>query len=82
VVDDTARIRADIEDTREELGETARALAGELDPRNRARRVARDAGDQTRERLRRLMAAGREDPRPFAAVAALLLVVLVRYRRR
>jgi MYXO-CTERM domain-containing protein len=82
VVDDTARIRADIEETREELGETARALAEELDPRTRARQAAGDAGDKARGALQRLTAAAREDPRPFAAVAAILVLALVRRRRR
>ncbi len=82
MVDDTARIRADIEETREELGETARALAEELDPRTRARQAAGDAGDKARGALQRLTAAAREDPRPFASVSEILVLALVRRRRR
>jgi len=82
MVDDTARIRSDIEETREELGQTARALADELNPRTRATRAAEDARGQARARMAQLAGAVREDPRLVAPVAGVLLVVLLRRRRR
>ena len=82
MVDDTARIRSDIEETREELGQTARALAGELDPRTRASRAAEDARGRARAQLERLVGAVRDDPRLVAPAAGILLVVLLRRRRR
>jgi len=82
MVDDTAGIRSDIDATREELGQTARALAGELNPRNRASRAAEDARSRAGARIERLTGAVREDPRLVAPVAGILLVVLLRRRRR
>jgi hypothetical protein len=82
MVDDTARIRSDIEETREELGQTARALAGELNPRTRATRAAEDVRSQARARIERLLGAVREDPRLVAPLAGILIVVLLRRRRR
>jgi hypothetical protein len=67
VADDTARIRADIDKTRAELGDTVEALATELSPRTRWQRA---------------LDALREDPRPVAGVAAALLLVLMLLRRR
>ena len=82
MVDDTARIRSDIEETREELGQTARALAGELNPRTRASRAAEDARGRARAQLERLVSAVREDPRLVAPAAGILFVVVLRRRRR
>ena len=81
MVDDTARIRSDIEETRDELGQTARALAGQLNPRARANRAAEDARGRARAQLERLVVAVREDPRLVAPAAGILLVVLLRRRR-
>jgi hypothetical protein len=67
VADDTARIRADIDKTRAELGDTVEALATELSPRTRWQRA---------------LDALREDPRPVAGAAAALLLVLMLLRRR
>jgi MYXO-CTERM domain-containing protein len=67
VADDVARIRADIEQTREDLGDTVEALAAELNPRTRSQRA---------------LDGLREDPRPLAVpVVLLVLVWLVRRRR-
>jgi MYXO-CTERM domain-containing protein len=67
VADETARIRSDIEQTRQELGQTAEALATELDPRTR---------------WQRLLDRVRQDPRPLAGVGAAVLLLLVLRRRR
>lgn len=74
MTDQTARIRADIEQTRAEMGDTVEALATELSPRTQAERA--------QERLREVVHGLREDPRPLAAPAAALVLLLLLKRRR
>jgi phage shock protein A len=78
---DAARIRSDIEQTREELGDTVQALATELDPRTQAARKAADARDRARTRWERVRQALQDDPRPAIAAGALLLLLMLRRRR-
>jgi hypothetical protein len=81
MADETARIRADIEQTREELGETVEALATELDPRTIAARKAGDARTKARAQWQRIERAVRSDPRPAIAAGALVLLLVMRRRR-
>jgi hypothetical protein len=78
---DTARIRADIEQTRESLGDTAQALATELDPRTQATRKADDVRERVRAQWERVRQAVQDDPRPAIAAGAVLLLVLLHRRR-
>ena len=78
---DPARIRADIEQTREDLGDTVEALATELDPRTQAARKAGVARERARTQWERVRQAVRDDPRPAIAAGALLLLLMLRRRR-
>jgi MYXO-CTERM domain-containing protein len=84
MADDTARLRAEVESTRAELGETVEALATELSPRTQAQRKADQAKDKARTHWQRVQEAVQEDPRRAAGagVAVVLLLVLRRRRRR
>lgn len=92
--DDIAAVRAEVEQTREELGETVEALASKADVKSRAQEKADEvrarAGD-TVERVRskaepaavEARDRARELPPPvLAGAAALVLVALVVMRRR
>jgi hypothetical protein len=77
-----AEIRADIERTREELGETVEALAAKTDVKAHAQDKLQDTRQRALNERARAVAHLRRDPRPFvrAAViaAGLLLVSLTR----
>jgi ElaB/YqjD/DUF883 family membrane-anchored ribosome-binding protein len=95
---DPAALRAEIQQTRADLGETVQALAAKADVKARLKESAAQTGARFRERaaqgtdLMREQAgqtaeAVRRDPVPWAAVAAGVLVVVavvlvVRGRRR
>jgi hypothetical protein len=81
MADETDRIRADIEQTRGELGETVQALATELDPRTHAGRAAGDVRQKARTQWQRIEQAVRSDPRPAIAAGALLVVLMLRRRK-
>ena len=72
--DDPEKIREEISDTREELGETVEALAGKADVKGQAKEKVGDVTQQVQERQT-----------PIAAVAGgvtLLVLLLVWLRRR
>ncbi len=70
--EEVAAIEADLEQTRQRLGETIDALGDKLDVRSRATRRAREVGDERGTEL--AVAAG--------VVVALVVVWVVRRRRR
>lgn len=72
-----AQIRADIERTRADLGETVAALAGKADVKARARRAARSTRVRMQHGLRRSAA-----PVAALAVAAVLVAVSVILRHQ
>ena len=81
--DETAQARARVDQAREELGDTAAALAHELDPRVRANRAVETVREDARSVADQALAAVRADPRRAAGIAAAVLAVLWwRGRRR
>jgi anti-sigma-K factor RskA len=83
-----AELRQDIERTRQQLGETAGALAAKADVKARAKQKARQVKHQATARIRlaRDEAAGGwwNDPSVLAAVAAVVLagIAITAWRRR
>ncbi len=79
-----AEIRADIEQTREELGETVEALAAKTDVKARAQDKVHEATERALDERARAAAHLRRDPRPFVVAgviaAGLLLISLARSR--
>ncbi len=92
---ETERLRAEIEQTREELGETVQALTHKMDVPARAREKLQHTRDAAQDRTRQVtepvldrgqqaVVAVRRRPVPVAAVvlAVVLLGWLLRRRRR
>jgi len=85
--DRVAALRAEIEQTRADLGETVQALAAKADVkarmRGRAHELSTELSDRSRELALRVGDAVARRPAPFAAAigAAVLVLALVRWRR-
>jgi hypothetical protein len=76
-------IREEIEDTREELGDTVAALAAKSDARTQARKKLEGASEAAKRKLSEAGATIQRNPGPAAAAGgAVALVLLVRRRRR
>jgi hypothetical protein len=79
----TEEIREEIEDTREELGDTVAALAAKSDVKAHARKQFEDASETAKRKLTEAPEAIRRNPGPAAAAgAAVALVMLARRIRR
>ncbi|GAA4455656.1 DUF3618 domain-containing protein [Phytohabitans houttuyneae] len=79
-------LRADIERTREDLGDTVSALAGKADVKARTKEAVADAKDRVGERAGEVTDTVRRRPVPVAAaaggaLAAVGAVLVVRRRR-
>ncbi len=78
-------IREEIEQTREELGETVEALGAKTDVKGRAQEkvdaVKADAHATAQEVKSDPVGTAKRNPAPFAAAAALLVLLIV-WRRR
>ncbi|HEY2947147.1 MAG TPA: DUF3618 domain-containing protein [Micromonosporaceae bacterium] len=79
---DPAALRAEIERTRAELGETVQALAAKADVPARVRRSAAHRAEAMRDSVRQ----ARRSPAPWfalgAAAAVIAVVLILRGRRR
>ncbi len=94
MAEDTHALRAEIAETREELGETVQDLSAHLAPRRQAQQAVSRGFDAAMTRLRtlsaddagaaaaRARAAIEQRPRAAAAGGALLALVLLRRGRR
>lgn len=73
-----AEIRAEIDRTREELGDTVEALAEKTDVKAQAKAKV----DEAKEKAKVKVEEARRDPRPFAIAGGLLVLFLLwRWRR-
>jgi hypothetical protein len=82
---DQEELVADIERTREQLGETVDALAAKLDFKRKARHRVEATRSRLDQKATRIQALSRRQPFiPAAAVAAVVVVsfVLIVWRRR
>jgi hypothetical protein len=70
-------LRAEIEQTREELAQTAQALGDKLDVKQQARSVAGSVQERVQEVPSRAAAQWDRDPVPIVAAAATFVTVLV-----
>jgi MYXO-CTERM domain-containing protein len=88
-----AEIRAAIDATREELGDTVEALAEKTDVKAQAKAKVEDAKAQAQEKADEAKARAQElagkaeakakqDPKPFAIAAGVLVLFLLWRRRR
>ena len=73
------RIEAEIEETREDLGDTVAALADKADVKKQAKIKADEAKDRAQERIPDPIL---DNPVPVAAAAIGVVVVLLLLRRR
>lgn len=87
--DDPEELRRQIEQTREELGETVSALSDKADVKAQASAKADEVKDkvhhateEARAKAGSLAEEAKANPAPFAIGALLLLLVLNRFRRR
>ena len=71
---DVDDIQADIDQTRQELGETVEALQAKLDVKERAREKVADTKDQVVEKAHTLQHAATDNPQRMLPVVALLLI--------
>ena len=71
---DVDDIQADIDQTRQELGETVEALQAKLDVKERAREKVADTKDQVVEKAQTLQHAATDNPQRTLPVVALLLI--------
>jgi signal transduction histidine kinase len=77
------QIREEIEETREELGDTVAALAGKSDVRAQARKKLEEASETAERKLAEVRETIQRNPGPAAAAGgAVALVMLVRRVRR
>jgi hypothetical protein len=76
---DPERIEAEIEETREDLGDTVAALADKADVKKQAKIKADEAKDRAQERIPDPIL---DNPIPVAAAAIGVVVVLLLLRRR
>ncbi|HEU5110716.1 MAG TPA: DUF3618 domain-containing protein [Micromonosporaceae bacterium] len=84
---DVAALRAEIEQTRAELGETVQALAAKADVKARMKESAAHKAAQVRDSANHAVERARERPVPWLAVAgavaaAVVAVLIIRGRRR
>ncbi|MDO8212949.1 DUF3618 domain-containing protein [Conexibacter sp. CPCC 206217] len=80
---DPVALRAQIETTRAELGDTVAALAVKADVKAQARNRVAVAKQGARERAQTLQRSAKSNPVPFAAAgAALVALVALRIARR
>ena len=78
-------IQADIERTREQLGETVGALSAKLDVKGRAQQKIADTRERVIDKSREVRSQAQAAPVPVAAVAAVaaaLLLGIIIWRRR
>ena len=82
--EDTELLRDEIEQTREELAQTAQALSDKLDVKQQARSAAATVQDRVQRLPEQAAAQWERDPVPLAAGVATFFVVLVllEWRRR
>jgi hypothetical protein len=76
------QIREEIEDTREELGDTVAALAAKSDVRAQARQKLDEASETAKAKLAEVSETIQRHPGPAVAAGAVALLLLVRRRRR
>jgi hypothetical protein len=77
------QIREEIEDTREELGDTVAALAAKSDVRAQARKKLEEASEIAKRKLSEVPETIQRNPGAAAAAGgAVAVVMLVRRRRR
>ena len=74
---DPDELRAEIEQTREELVETAQALSDKLDVKKQARSAVGTVQERAKEVPGRAAARWDDDPVPFVAAAATFVLVLL-----
>ena len=86
---DPEMLRAQIDETRAELGDTVEALAGKADVKGQIKETVEDKKEQVRERqdqasaeIKKMGERAKDNPAPFAAAGAVALLVLVLLRRR
>ena len=70
-------ITADIEQTRNELGETVQALSAKLDVKERTKQKAEETKQRVVEKADTLRHTATDDPKRAVPVAALVLVALL-----
>ena len=75
--DDPDQIRAQIDETRQELGETVEALAAKVD----VKAQVKDKVETTKESLKKAQQEARRRPGPILGAGVALLVALVAKRR-
>ncbi len=82
-------LRAQIDETRAELGDTVEALAGKADVKGQIKETVEDKKEQVRERqdqasaeIKKVGERAKDNPAPFAAAGAVALLVIVLLRRR
>ena len=85
--DDVARLRAEIERTREHLGATVEQLAAKVDVKSRAQAKATELTSQLTRQAKNATAQARKQPVPLAvaaagALAALVLIIVFVRRKR
>jgi hypothetical protein len=73
----TEELRADIEQTREELVQTAQALSDKLDVKQQAKSAAGSVQDRVREVPARATAQWQRDPVPIVAAGATFVSALL-----
>lgn len=82
---DISDIEADIEQTRDELGQTVAALSSKLDVKERTKEKVADTKERVAERADTLKHTATDNPSrtvPIAVVVVALLVGIVVWRRR
>jgi hypothetical protein len=70
-------IQADIEKTRDELGETVQAISGKLDVKAQAHQKVEDTKERVAERVDTIKHAATDNPKRTVPVAAVVAVVAV-----
>ena len=86
---DPEMLRAQIDETRAELGDTVEALAGKADVKGQIKETVEDKKEQVRERqdqasaeIKKMGERAKDNPAPFAAAGVVALLALVLLRRR
>ncbi|MDA4109713.1 DUF3618 domain-containing protein [Mycolicibacterium holsaticum] len=82
---DIAEIEADIEQTRDELGQTVAALSSKLDVKERSRQKAAETKERVAEKADTLRHTATDNPSrtvPIAIVVLAVLAGIVIWRRR
>ncbi len=76
------QIRAEIDKTRKELGDTVEALAEKTDVKAQAKAKADDVKEQAQAVTQQVEARAKQDPKPFVVGGAVALALLLFWRRR